>query len=265
MPEETLRSAIAKLTGATRSQLEDGVRDISRLMPALPDAEFRQAVEALCSLFYVDTYDHPELEPLLDLAAKCLARQGVKVVPLLLEFMEGSDVKSHIHLGQAIGMVGAAAIPALRRFIATADDPYSRAFALFAIGKVRAPEVAEALPEVIGSLMHPDKEVRDSAARAVGKIVEVVPPEQLGDRRRTEIYDALFRALDDKHAAVRAKAVRSLGKLALAGYLAGEQEEKLKTALRRMLGEGDAYDWDRAYIVRREAEEALWRSNAPRG
>ena len=92
-----------------------------------------------------------------------------------------------------------------------------------------------------------------------------MPPEQLGDRRRTEIYDALFRALDDKHAAVRAKAVRSLGKLALAGYLAGEQEEKLKTALRRMLGEGDAYDWDRAYIVRREAEEALWRSNAPRG
>jgi HEAT repeat protein len=155
-------------------------------------------------------------------------------------------------------------VPALRRFIATEDDHYSRSFALFALGKIRDPEVREALPEVVGSLMHPDKEVRDSAARAVGKIAERVPVERVSERERTDIFEALHRALSDRHSAVRAKAVRSLGKVAQAGYLTPEREEQVKVAVLRILGRDEAFEWDRAYVVRREAEEALGQLEARR-
>lgn len=154
-------------------------------------------------------------------------------------------------------MIGRPALPALRRFIATEDDAYSRSFALFAVGKIRDAEVREALPEVVGSLMHPDKEVRDSAARTLGKIAESVPAALLSERHRTEIFEALFRALSDRHPAVRAKTVRSLGKMVRAGYLTPEHEERVRGAILRILGRDEAYEWDRAYIVRREAEEAL--------
>ena len=170
--------------------------------------------------------------------------------------MKGSDIKSHLYLARTLGYLGQAALPALRRVIAT-EDAYSRSFALFAVGKVNDLAVREALPEVIGSLMHPDKEVRDSAARALGKIAETVPATQLGEDRRAEILEALFRALSDVQPAVRAKAVRSLGKLVRAAYLAPAQEERVRLAVLRILGQDEAHEWDRAFIVRREAEEAL--------
>lgn len=259
MHDDVVRRAIEMLHGKEREGVEAAVRELGARLREMSEADFRAAVEALCSLFYVDTYDRADLEPALETAAEVLAREGVRVVPLLLEFMQGSDIKSHLYLAQTLGLIGAASLAPLRRFIATADDPYSRSFALFAIGKVRDPSVHDALPEVVGSLMHPDKEVRDSAARVLGKIAEVVTPDVLTERRRNEVFDALFRALDDHQPAVRAKAVRSLGKLAAAGWLAPPQREQLRTTLRRLLGEDEHYDWDRAYIVRREAEEALGR------
>lgn len=257
MLDESVKKSIEKLHSHEREQVEAAVRELAARFPELSEVDYRAAVEALCSLFYVDTYERADLEPALDAAVAVLAREGVRVVPLLLEFMQGSDIKSHLFLATALGQIGPPALPALRRSIATADDPYSRSFALFALGKLRHPQVHEALPEVIGSLMHPDKEVRDSASRVIGKIAEVVSPDMLSERRRHEIFEAAMRALDDHQPAVRAKVVRSLGKLAAAGYLDDAERDTLRTTLRRLLGEDEHYDWDRAYIVRREAEEAL--------
>ncbi len=259
MAYDSLAEAIQALSGASRDEVERAVHDLGQRLPNLPEADFRAVVEGLCSLFYIDAYDRPDLEPALDLAVHYLGRQGVRVVPLLLEFMEGSDIKSHMHLAQAVAAVGSPALAHLRRFIATADDPYSRSFGLFALGKLRDPAIEQALPEVLGALMHPDQEVRDSASRTLGKIAQVVPPDRLTLRRRTEMFEALFRILDDRMPGVRAKGVRSLGKLAAAGYLTGAQEDQLRATLRRLLGHDDAYDWDKAFIVRREAEEALIR------
>ncbi len=251
-----LADALQSLQSDRPERIGEGLDSLRAQMGKLPEAEFRRAVEELCSLFYVDTADRPDLQPLLDRAVAVLAAQGPRVIAQLLELMKGSDIKSHLYLARTLGYIGQAALPALRRVIAT-EDAYSRSFALFAVGKVNDLAVREALPEVIGSLMHPDKEVRDSAARALGKIAEAVPATRLGEDRRAEILEALFRALADVQPAVRAKAVRSLGKVVRAAYLGPAQEERVRLAILRILGQDEAHEWDRAFIVRREAEEAL--------
>jgi hypothetical protein len=256
MTVDSLAAALQSLQSDRPGAIGEGLEYLRARMASLPEADFRGAVEELCSLFYVDTADRPDLQPLLDRAVGVLAAQGPRVVAQLLELMKGSDIKSHLYLARTLAYVGQAALPALRRVIAT-EDPYSRSFALFAVGKVHDPAVREALPEVIGSLMHPDKEVRDSAARALGKIAEAVPATQLGEDRRAEIFEVLFRTLSDVQPAVRAKAVRSLGKLVRAAYLTPAQEERIRLAALRILGRDEAHEWDRAFIVRREAEEAL--------
>jgi len=256
MTIDTLSAALESLQSDRPDRIGEGLEYLKTHTGSLPEAEFRRAVEELCSLFYVDPADRPDLQPLLDRAVAVLAAQGPRVIGQLLELMQGSDIKSHLYLARTLGYIGQAALPALRRVIAT-EDPYSRSFALFAVGKVHDLAVREALPEVIGSLMHPDKEVRDSAARTLGKIAEAVPAAQLGEDRRAEVFEVLFRTLSDVQPAVRAKAVRSLGKLARAAYLAPAQEERVRRAIRRILGRDDAYEWDRAFIVRCEAEEAL--------
>jgi HEAT repeat protein len=133
--------------------------------------------------------------------------------------------------------------------------PYGRSFALFALGKIKDPAIQLALPEVVGSLLHPDREVRDSAARLLGKIAEIVPAASLTERRRSEITEALFRVLSDPQPAVRAKAIRSLGKAARARYLTPDQELRLERAVLHILGEDERHEWDNAFIVRREAAE----------
>jgi hypothetical protein len=252
-----LPSALEALRAERPEDIDVGVRFLQERLAGLSDAELRPATEALCSLFYVDTQDRPDLQPSLEGAVQALASVGSRVVSHLLELMKGSDMKSHFYLARTLGVIGRPALHTLRRFIATEDDHYSRSFALFAVGKIRDPVVREALPEVIGSLMHPDKEVRDSAARALGKIAEHVPAELVSAPRRAEMFEALFRTVTDAHSAVRAKAVRSLGKMARAGYLAPEHVDRALAAAVRILGRDEAYEWDRAYIVRQEAEETL--------
>jgi hypothetical protein len=256
MTLDSLAAALQSLQSDRPERIGDGLESLRTQMGTLPEAEFRRAVEELCSLFYVDTADRPDLQPLLDRAVAILAAQGPRIIGQLLELMKGSDIKSHLYLARTLAYVGEPALPALRRVIAT-EDPYSRSFALFAVGKVHDLAVREALPEVVGSLIHPDKEVRDSAARTLGKIAEAVPATELTEDRRTEIFEVLFRALSDVQPAVRAKAVRSLGKLVREAYLTPAQEERVRVAVLRILGQDEAHEWDRAFIVRREAEEAL--------
>jgi HEAT repeat protein len=255
--ELTLDQLLAPLQGSDVAKVTEAVWMIGMRLPVLGAADVRRAVEGLCDLFYIDLSDRPEFGPALEAAEKALVALGEPVIPTLIHLMEGSDIKCHLHLATVMGRIGLPALASLRRLVATAEDPYSRSFALYAIGRIRSPEIHEALPEAVGALMHPDKEVRDSAARTLGKIVEAVDPARLTERRRSEIYEALCRALSDPQAAVRAKAVRSLGKMAGRSYLAAEQVGDLRLKLQALLERGEETDWDHAYIVRRQAQEAL--------
>jgi HEAT repeat protein len=254
-----LDQLIDELTVGEPAALESAVEKMRSELGKLDGADYRRAIEALSSLFYVDTADRPDLESPVDRATEVLAEEGAKVVSILLAQMEGSDIKSHLYLARILGRIGCDALPKLRDYLATAEDPYSQSFALYALGKLTCPELAYALPEVLGCLIHPDKEVRDSAARTLGKIAEVVPAEGLTEEMRGQMFEALLRASRYHQAPVRAKSFRSLGKMVRAGLLIPAQTKKLKRALDGSLGEGDSTDhtWDKAFIVRREAKEAL--------
>jgi HEAT repeat protein len=258
-----LDSVLPRLHSSDPAEVTRAVHAVRELLPGLPEPDFRRAAAALCGLFYVDSYDRPDLDEALEQAEEALAAAGEPAIPVLIRLMEGSDIKCHLHLAKVLGRIGAASVPHLRRIVATAEDPYARSFALFALGKIRAPSVQDALPEAIGALMHPDKEVRDSAARTLGKIVEAIPPSALTERRRGEVQEALVRAVGDAQPAVRAKAVRSLGKMAANGYLSAEQSSRVQAVLDALVTRSEESDWDRAYIVRREVQEARMRLKTP--
>jgi hypothetical protein len=256
MKRDTFLSALASLRGDRADDLDAGIARLQGQLSSLDDTSYRQAVEALSSLFFLDTHERPELEPRLDDAARVIAESGERAVHPLLDALQGSDIRSHLHLAKTLGYVGAAALPALRRVVATDEDPYVRTFALLALGKITDPSLRQAIPEMIGALEHPEKEVRDSAARALGKVADVVPAYALSAEHKADVFEALFRALSDAQPGVRAKAVRSLGKMSRAGFLTLEQALHVESAIGAILGEDERHEWDRAFIVRREAVEA---------
>lgn len=251
--------AIGKLLSSTDpEEVSVGLEKVwARMRTATPD-EKRRYVEMASALFYIDTLDHPEYLPVVEDAIGVVGAIGEVAIPILMQELEGGDVKAQMAIGQALGHMGATAIPALlEQYHSLCPESGCRAFVLYALGKIKSPHILDALPTALEAAGADDQEVRDSATRALGKFAESIPAGSLRAEIVVDIVERVRGNLADGSAAIRAKAVRTLGKLARYGHLSPEQCALLAVTLHHILGEDEHYEWDRAYVVRKEAREAL--------
>jgi hypothetical protein len=213
--------------------------------------------EMVKTLFYIDALDHPELIPVIEEAINLTARFGAWVIPVLIENLDAGDIKAQWAIAHVLGRIGADAINPMLKAYASARDPTFRAFILYALGKIKSPEIINAAPAALEAAQSSNLELRDTAVRALGKFIENVPPAKLSPELRQQCMKSLQDNLSHENASVRAKAIRSLGKMARYGHLDGVEREQLKAACSEMLGTDEGFEWDRAFIVRKEAYEAL--------
>ncbi len=213
--------------------------------------------EVLSTLFYIDPLDRPDLKPCLDEALNLVIGFGEAVIPYLLDHLDDSDVKAQIVVANALGRIGADAVHPLLEAYDTTDDPDRRSFILYALGHVRSPRVRAALPMAVEAAMADHNGLRDSATRSLGRMLEWIPPEDLDPELKERLLEVLRLNLADPSPGIRSKAVRSLGKAARHGHLDHDQCAWLRGTLECILGMDSRHEWDRAYIVRREAREAM--------
>jgi len=246
------------LASTEARELRQGLELVRQEISRVGSSEARPLFEMVSAIFYIDPLDHPELMPILDEAVSLVVGFGAWIIPVLVESLEtAGDIKAQMAIGHALGRIGADAIEPLLAAYQATNDPERRAFVLYALGKIQSPHVAQAVRLALQAAESSDRELRDTATRAIGKFVESVPPGDVPPELRAALIEQLRHNLADTNAAIRAKAVRSLGKLAKYGYLDAEEQEKLKELCELVLGTDDNFDWDRAYIVRKEAKEAL--------
>lgn len=245
------------LTSTDPADLRRGLALVDEEIARIGSQEARPLFEMVAAIFYLDPLDRPDLVPVLDEAVNLVVGFGKWVIPVLVDHLEAGDVKAQLAAGHALGRIGADAIDPLVEKLTTATDPTARTFALYALGKIGSPLVARAVPLALEAASAPDLELRDTATRALGRMAGSIPPGVLPEDVRLAVVDRLHRSLAETNVGIRSKAVRSLGKLAKAGHLTDAERETLAAACRRLLGEDGSFDWDRAYVVRREAEEAL--------
>lgn len=256
---ENLILAVNKLLASTDpEEVSVGLAKVwARLPSASPDEKLRY-VEMASALFYIDTLDHPEYLPVVEDAIAFVGSVGEPAIPILMQEMEAGDVKAQMAIGLAMGHMGASAIPVLlEQYHRLCPESGCRSFVLYALGKIKSPNIVDALPTALEAAGAEDQEVRDSATRALGKFAESIPAGSLQLAEIDSIVERVRANLADGSPAIRAKAVRTLGKLARYGHLSAEQCGQLGVTLHRILGEDEHYEWDRAYVVRKEAREAL--------
>jgi HEAT repeat protein len=217
----------------------------------------RECAEVVATLFYIDPLDRPELVPLVDQAVALLGSLGDQVIPLLLDMVDAGDVKAQLACGHALGRIGPKVIDPLIDEYHKSTDSTRRALILYALGKVNSPEVMRAADLAVTAALSNDTEIRDTAMRTLGKFAEAIPPLVMDDRVRDEMLHILHVSTHDERSNIRAKAVRSLGKLARCGHMCGVEKKRLATLCHALIGDDETRDWDRAFIVRKEAEEAL--------
>jgi len=251
-----MKEWLQHLRSEEKLQILKGLEGLGKALPRLEGRELEEAVQAIVSLFYIDPVDHPELLPVLEQAEAVLADQRERLIPVILRCLAETDLKAHFHLASVLGRIGYAAVAPLLEEYRTCEDAYARIFTLYALGKVKDAKVFDAVPTLFEALEDPNPEIRDTAARSMGKVVEHVNPGMWSEDQRVQMFDRLLAKASDRYSGVRSKAIRSLGKMARFGLLQPEQRGRLSRVLKRALGEADGENWDVAYIVRAEAEKA---------
>lgn len=257
MSSAKLKSAIRKLASEESEAILAGLKELGNQLPELNDRLLAEALSALMTVFYIDTFEHPELQELVDRAERVMASAGVRVVPLVLERITDTDIKCQFHLARVLAQLGPEVIEAVIDYHDRCTDPVDRAFAIYALSNINHDRIKQIIPQTLCDLTSGHKELRDTAARALGKIADVVPPEQIAEQTRATMFELLVAKLSDPYAGVRAKAARSIGKLLHHGYLDDREGQRARVALRALAGLDDQHSWDSAFIVRREAENAL--------
>jgi HEAT repeat protein len=257
MPEESYDTIKNLLAGARPEELRKGLELVKKEIARVSSREARPLFEIVSTLFYIDSLDRPDLVPILDEAVSLVVGFGEWVIPVLVDNLVAGDLKAQLAVGHALGRIGADAIQPLVAEYKSSVEPDRRTFVLYALAKIKSPRIVQAASLALEAAQSPDLELRDTATRAIGKFAESIPPAQLTGELRQEFIMKLHTNLSDPNAGVRAKAARSLGKLAKYGHLTSSEREALKTACNRILGNDENFEWDRAYIVRRKAEETL--------
>lgn len=256
--DEHLRQTIETLLASHEpADLHRGLELVKKEISRLGSDEAGTLFELVSTLFYIDPLDRPDLAPLLNEAIALVVGFGKWVIPPLLKQLDESDFKAHFVIASALGRLGADAIGPLLAEYQCAADSARRQFVLYALGKIKAPKVVQAAELAIEAAAGQDRELRDTATRAIGKFAESIPAEVLPQETRLRLVQILRKNLGDQSPAIRAKAARSLGKLARYGHLGIDERETLRRTFEHLLGKDERFEWDRAYLVRKELAEAL--------
>jgi hypothetical protein len=257
MPDNSYRTIRALLASKRPEDIQKGLRLVAIEIAKIGSGEARPLFEMVSTLFYIDVLDHPELVPVIDEAINLAASLGIWVIPILIDNLDAGDIKAQWAIAHVLGRIGSIAIDPMLNAYASTNDATRQAFIMYALGKIKSPGIIKAAPTVLAAMKSDQLELRDTATRALGKLIESIPATGLSQEIRLQIIEALRRNLADHNASVRSKAVRSLGKLAKHGHLSAAEREQLKACCCRLLGTDETGEWDRAFVVRKETEEAL--------
>jgi len=257
MPENSHHAIERLLASANPEEIRQGLKLIKDEISRIGTTEARPLFEMVSTIFYIDPLDRPDLVPVLDEAISLVVGLGKWIIPVLVEQLDAGDLKAQMAVAQALGRIGDEAVEPLMAAYESSADSARRSFVLYALGKIRSPKVAQAAKLALEAVQSSDLELRDTAVRTIGKFAESVPPSHLSEEVRRGFIKGLQSNLADPSHGIRAKAVRSLGKLAKCGHLTAEEQQKFRATCLLILGKDENFDWDRAYIVRKEAEEAL--------
>ncbi len=253
-----MEKILKKLSSADSKIIIEGVQEISgSVQNGVDPNEIPIIFDALTSLFYIDTFDRKELAYAVELAQKTTASLGPQIIPFIIEKIHDTDLRSELLFAQTCGLMGPSAIKPLLEVFTEKHDSVDTAFALYAFGKIKSPEIQIALPVILQSIKSPKKETEDTAVRALGKVCESLNPNNISDEDKEKIFETFIRKCQHSNHVIRSKAIRGLGKFIRFNFSDDVQRNEIRTIVQNVFGLADSRDRDPAYLVRREAQEIL--------
>ena len=149
MQTELLQTISTLLASTDPNEIRGGLALVKSQLPSLAEDEGRDLLEMISALFYIDPLDLPGHLPVIEDAIALVGSMGAWAIPPLLRELGGGDVKAQMAIAQALGHMGAPAIDPLLFEYSACPEPACQNFILYALGKVKAPEIIQAVPAAL--------------------------------------------------------------------------------------------------------------------
>jgi ferredoxin--NADP+ reductase len=188
---------------------------------------------------------------------RLIARCGPEMFPFLLKEILQADTESAVYFGKSLARSGVPALEFLIPKLEDSDHDHDLINLLQTLSLFKIPEVVKALPVILATSQHHNHQVTAMGLYAAGRIVQKHRATAFSEELRSTLFDSVFRFLSNPQVLVRKNAARALGKMLRKGLLTTEKESKLYKAFLSIAGRDEHNNWDRAFIVRREAEDFL--------
>lgn len=231
----------------------------AELLEDLTSEEKNDLTAALSIIFY--HHDHASITTMAKLAVRAeqlIAGFGCEVVPFLLEELINADSESAAYLGKAIALNPCPNIDiVLETWDKNWDDDFASINIIQALSYFKTQQVIKAMPQIIVASKSANFQVRAIAVYATGKLALRLKPVDFSDELKLSMFDTVFELLADAKPLVRKNAARALGKMQKRGLLTDKQRLQSLAAFKAILGTDGQHSWDRAFIVRHEAEHFL--------
>ena len=231
----------------------------AELLEDLTSEEKNDLTAALSIIFY--HHDHAGITAMAKLAVRAehlIAGFGCEVVPFLLEELINADSESAAYLGKAIALNPCPNIDiVLEAWDKNWDDDFASINIIQALSYFKSETVIKAMPQIIVASKSANFQVRAIAVYATGKLALRLKPVDFSDELKLSMFDTVFELLADAKPLVRKNAARALGKMQKRGLLSDKQRLQALVAFKAILGTDGQHSWDRAFIVRHEAEHFL--------
>ncbi len=249
-----IEKIIELLSSENKEKILEGLQQVEENINVISAEVIEDVISAL---FFIDLGDHPEMIDVKDKAIKVLSKFGDTIISYCIKNLAETDMKAALDYARVLGNIGKDAVDPLMEEYSNTSSGDTRSFILYALSKIKDKYITKAMPLIISEASSQNDEIRDTATRTLGKIFENLKPGEIDNILVETIFNVLINRVADFKAPIRAKAVRSIGKIAKGGFLNDKQKEQFKVICHRLLGEDEHFDWDRAFIVRKEAKEAL--------
>lgn len=233
----------------------DQVRDL----PDLDTHEKITLAEAFFEVFAHAHHTHSSTMPKVAVrAGKRIAKFGPELIPTLFAHLVDADSETAVYYAKALARNGTAGLDFLVPKLTEYRDRDNTLINLIqALAYFKVSEAASVIPFVLSAAQHINHQVSAVALYTVGRLAEKLPPASFSEELRHFMFNSSFRFLSHAQGLVRKNAARTLGKMLRRELLSTEDEKKLYKAFLAITGRDDHHNWDRAFIVRREAEDFL--------